>query len=596
MGLFQSEPHTSTEQPEECSKCGYMGTSGRDCPRCGHRIAPNVAQVFVDPFLDVLQAPFKGNSRAQGSSAGCSSAVVGLLGLTLAAWAIYFFLTVILPILLMIAAGIFALWLTVKIFRICVKRFGLATTVKGFAIFFGLAIGGPLTFIWYREHFMGDFEADHASVTLRSSPASSASQCSVRLDEGNNLSCSEKDCAARDTLEGRWIAVERDGETCWAAYRDVRYQRGIVMWLVNHVVALRSTRDDDARIVEEQRTLLARRVDGLFQQRNWQGFVELSGPIIAAGVQVPVATAVRIEEGLSRARYAEALARLESANPTEREPFIAFARALPAPAEKPELDAFTSRWRRDACDAALRSTREASSIESAARLLLASAPSCEGNSTIDSIITGLLDRIAADTALSPERRLRFLELLATDAMLGARLQTPTRERVSSMFAETRRSVDEARQAALVDVRHVEPEALLAARCASDGSQQTPEPTEERNVVRASRIIQRNVQRDARTYLRALMGGDPTLPALREASFATSTEDELRPGLQPLDQRWRVEEITVDPCGHRASLFFVRGGGRHAPARRVPLAMCFQTVAHRWDPCGPSTQRSTGGSP
>jgi energy-coupling factor transporter transmembrane protein EcfT len=71
MSFFKSDRHSSTETNEKCPKCGTFGISGQPCPNplCDHKFSPNVAQVFVDPFLDVGRAAAESKDKMSQSAA-----------------------------------------------------------------------------------------------------------------------------------------------------------------------------------------------------------------------------------------------------------------------------------------------------------------------------------------------------------------------------------------------------------------------------------------------------------------------------------------------------------------------------------------------
>lgn len=113
MSFFKAGRHSSTETRDPCPRCGAMAISGRRCPnpQCGYKQAPNVAQVFLDPFLDVGRAAEKsvsgGASRSSGSS-GCATVIVVILLLAVG----YALLKTILPyliggVVLLVGGGIF---------------------------------------------------------------------------------------------------------------------------------------------------------------------------------------------------------------------------------------------------------------------------------------------------------------------------------------------------------------------------------------------------------------------------------------------------------------------------------------------------------
>jgi hypothetical protein len=149
MSFFKAGRHSSTETSEECPRCGTIGISGQRCPnpRCGYKLGPNVAQVFLDPFLDVGRAAKRsvgsagsasGSGTSSGARTGCGTIVVVLLMIAVGIALLKAILPFLIGGVVLLVAGL--------VFYAVGKRIGFG---KAFLIFAGLGVAG-FTFLFIR--------------------------------------------------------------------------------------------------------------------------------------------------------------------------------------------------------------------------------------------------------------------------------------------------------------------------------------------------------------------------------------------------------------------------------------------------------------
>jgi hypothetical protein len=305
-----------------CAYCGSDDESDRICesghhlcdrhgyarcpiPNCGANTKGMMKAAFVDPFLDIGRAliPKQGSAATTSTgSGGCGGVLGGLIVLGVAAIAIYWFVTIVLPVLLAIVATLALVTVLFYVLRFCGRTFGWAATLKGLA----LAILVPLIIVGYIAAFVGDFEVATDGVQGYAEPRSIAAQCGPSLSEGDNLSFVGAPQTS-DNLEGRWAHVSVKGSNCWLPYERLTFQRGLWMTLVGKIARLSSTLDEDrlARIRAlgdlDQQTLQLQRMG------SWEQLAQLGQRLRQEQSQVSATIATRVEEADERLLFGRLL-------------------------------------------------------------------------------------------------------------------------------------------------------------------------------------------------------------------------------------------------------------------------------------------------
>lgn len=216
-----------------------------------------------------------------------------------------------------------------------------------------IRVDGPITratpillgvgILWYWTGFVGDFEAVEG-VVPRSEPAAASEECGSAIGSGDNIDCTASTwsdgCRTEDRPDGRWVEIVSDDEACWLRYDQVRYQRGIVMSLVDRVVGLSTTAEENEEVWQKQVGALSQDVAKLRKGERWDELARLSAQAGAAEA-APAGVRSALEEGRSRTRYGAILHELaapDTARTWRAVELVAEAAALSHPATKPELE------------------------------------------------------------------------------------------------------------------------------------------------------------------------------------------------------------------------------------------------------------------
>lgn len=515
------------------------------------------------------------SSESDVMGKGCASIVI----LFLIGSAIYWFVTVVLPILLMIAAGVVALAIVFKVFQFCVRTFGLSATLKGLAV----VTVGPAMVVAYIANFVGDFEAVGGGPAGHVEPNTRSTPCGAIVSEGDNLTFADPARTA-DNLEGRWALIAVRGHRCWVPYNRLEYQRGIFMSLVNLAAGLRTTTDDHRAARTAALRALDQETAALQAVGQWSVLAARGRQLRGVNALVSPATALRIEEADAREVFAQQLEAFRNAPDYARGTLYARARALPFPTDKSALERAHDTWLEGRCThLAGEAVRAALPLEQRVRLIVAASPACASRwpAPQNGASSTLAQAILAEAQGSTDERETWLT-----ALLAA---TPT-------SPEVRAALETVRQTRLAEVtlaaserRPRVPERQLAARCAIDGAAGASDQTVAlpRNVLRA---IEQHVRRDAGTLLRAF---EPRLRAslpLITAPFLNDNESLPAP-LSSSPRRWRVGDVTLDHCGEYASLSLLQRRSRRTPPQQVGIAMCFHRGASRWFACPLRTEKT-----
>lgn len=517
-----------------------------------------------------------GGSSSAGSN-GCAVIIAACIVIALLWW----FITVVLPILLAIAATVAGVALVLWILRACVRRFGWGPTLVG--AFCSVAV--PTLAYGYWELFMGDFEANRADVVAHTEPVRSAGACGSSLREGHNLTCVSKGCPPRDTVEGRWVQVFVSDAACWVSYGDVRFQHGVVLSALDRMGMLARTDQDDARARDAQQAALELRTEQLAGRGDLQTMLALARGHATASIAIPTSVAARFDDALSRARYAELLSASDAAEMHERPWYFAQAAALPAPSSKPELVERQRAWAAARCSEATQTNAGSrAALDVSVRAALAAAAPCArgGSAAIDGMVTSLLDRLAADPTGDVEARSAWLRALVDSAEIAAQLSAPTRERLGSTLEQAQLAVAAAGALAARAPRGVPAEVVLSARCAhrEDSSVTTDVRLESRLRDAAGASVRAALTRVlAASYVRdefaLALEGLPVAATLRSAVFPIAAGE----------RGWHVEAVSVDTCGRRAAARVgrvARRGAQASPPREVQL--CWAGAETGWQIC------------
>lgn len=227
---------------------GFSGTG--TCRRCGS------AATKQPPGLERDAGTARTTPSSSGSPANGLAATLGGAGISLGCAAIV--AIALLPLAVIAGWFYFLYWLG--------ERVGHA---RVWGVQIGLSVGSILI-LAYCMNFLGDFEASPQGATLRREPHESSPACGWPEGSGDNLYCHGEACSVTDSLQGRWVRVEYGNEGCWASYREVEYQHGLLMSLLGLVRSHDTTSDENERLMAGHVAYVQSELVAAGEARDWE--------------------------------------------------------------------------------------------------------------------------------------------------------------------------------------------------------------------------------------------------------------------------------------------------------------------------------------
>jgi hypothetical protein len=366
-------------------------------------------------------------------------------------------------------------------------------------------------------------------------------------------------------------------------YRSIRKQHGLFMSLVNLVVPLRSTDDDDrsARTVALQQ--LDARTTALHRAGDWSGLTQEGVRLRGEEASVLPSTAAHIEEADARLDYANLLTTSQRAPDSAREAIYRQAQALSAPADKHEIRELRAAWIAGRCQAIATSVAASTdALEVRIRTIVATASDCHGvrPDALASVASTLAQSVANEQGASLAQQEIWLSSLAR-----AFPEQPGLRTMSEASTAARRAAD---LALANGTERGEPELQFSARCAlANAPDLVPLPESQER--RARTANERNVRRAAGALLSLLRDDDRQFRlALMSAPFAAD-QGVVPAAVAGSPRQWRIASVVVDSCGKRATLGLLRRASRRDPPQSETLTMCFHVGSSSWLPCVAPTE-------